>query len=120
MRLCEPWQARDDLVNFRVVFHRARAQRIKLTLNGEVSLGQAGEMTQNFEFAQFWEISNIVPQQRRWNMLFEFVLLSRPGKSASSRRAGLEDQLRSACPRALVIDRRCGQAARSPLAGSSR
>jgi len=45
-------QTRDVLVDARVVFHGARAERIEDRIDREVALGEMGEMAQHVELAE--------------------------------------------------------------------
>src|ERR1700691_728954 len=58
MRPSESLNARHLLVNARVVFHGARAERIEAEIDGVILGGEAREMTDGFDFADFGEIRN--------------------------------------------------------------
>src|ERR1700683_33431 len=58
MRPSESLNARHLLVNARVVFHGARAERIEAEIDGVVLGGEAREMTDGFDFADLGEIRN--------------------------------------------------------------
>src|SRR6266545_5681540 len=93
MNLRETRQASHRFVDLRIVFHGTRTERIKLALDGEVSLRQTGEMSQYFELAQLRESRDIVAQQRRRNNPFDRAALRRPVHRASARRAAFKEQL---------------------------
>ena len=65
MDLRKAGKTRDDFVDLGIVFHRARAERIKLAFDGEIALRQAGEMTQHFKLAQLGKAGDIAAQQTR-------------------------------------------------------
>ena len=46
------------LVDARIVFHGARAERIQAEIDGVVVRGEAREMADGFHFADFGEIGN--------------------------------------------------------------
>src|SRR5579871_4492065 len=52
----EPWESSRPLVDLRVVFHRARAQRIETSLDAVVDVTEIREVAKKIEFPNFWKI----------------------------------------------------------------
>src|SRR5687767_2719509 len=119
MNLREPGKARHDFVDLGIVLHRTRTERIKLAFYSEVSLRQAGKMTQRFKLAQLREPRDLTAQKRVRNRTRNLFSL-RPEKRASARRTALEDELRLGGFCRVTIERPFGQADRPPLFRSSQ
>ena len=59
----DAWKLSDDLVNPRIVFHRAGTKRVETGVNAEVPLGEPGVMSHHFGFREAGPPSGIFPQQ---------------------------------------------------------
>ena len=78
MDLREAGKTGDHFVDLGIVFHRARAERIKLAFDGEIALRQAGEMAQHFKLAQLGKAGDIAAQQSGGNGVLDSSRLGRP------------------------------------------
>ena len=56
MRPSEAFGARDQFVDARVVLHGAGAERIEAEINGVIPSGEAGEVAEGFELADFGKV----------------------------------------------------------------
>ena len=60
MKVCEARDARDTFVETRIVFHRARAQRVHAEVDRIVPGRHANEVTNHVDFADFGHAFEIV------------------------------------------------------------
>ena len=60
MGIGDAFQARDHFIDAEFVFHGAAAQRIHAEVDGVVPSGEASEMTDDFDLADFRQQAKIV------------------------------------------------------------
>jgi len=105
VNLRETGQARHHFVDLGIVLHRAGAERVELALDREISLREAREMTQDFQFSQFGKTGDLIAQKRQWNHNLGLPVLLRPIASAPTFRSAFEKQLRLSDARGLISRR---------------
>jgi hypothetical protein len=74
MRLREAGRARDLFIDARVVLHRARAQRIKTGVDGEVQFREPGEVADDVHFRHLHFVLDLVAAQCGGEDLLERLL----------------------------------------------
>lgn len=82
MRVPEPRQRGDLFVQFRVVLHSARTQRIEPVVHAERALGERGEMRRDFRLGKFGQVKFFA--QTVGLVVVSLHLKGRHGETASS------------------------------------
>ena len=62
----EAWEAGYVFVDFWVVFHRTRTQRIKAVVDTEVATGKGRIVTDNVYFVYFWQVRFFLTLEFGW------------------------------------------------------
>src|SRR5579872_5634704 len=66
----EAIEARDEFIYARIVFHGAGAERIHAEVDGVIPRGEAREVANHFDFADFWESLDAAARKLRAQFLY--------------------------------------------------
>ena len=93
MHVAESRHSRNFLVDFRVVFHRAAAQRVEARVDTEIHIRQVGVVAHHVEFAHLRQFSlRVASQRRRQSLRVGAPCVFRQREAATSRLRQLEYQ----------------------------